>query len=105
MSIYSDHKVGALSDEEFKSLARWEEDHYPDFPDEPQRFCGECEYCKTMKRYAWDIVTREADGKQVLKQTDKYCYIDICVKDIEDIREVHTWDEVCEEHGELFNEI
>lgn len=104
MSCVSDYKCGALSYEEFKSLARKEyDDRYPDFPDEPTRYCHECEFCKHAKRFVREIVTREADGEQVLKTTDRYCYMDICVKDIENIREINSWDEVCEEHGELFD--
>ena len=104
MSSVSDYKCGALSYEEFKSLARREyDDRYPDFPDEPPRYCSECEFCKHGKRFIQEIVTREADGKQVLHQTDQLCWMDICIRDIDHIKEIHDWDEVCEEHGELFD--
>lgn len=101
MSIYSDHKCGALTDEEFKPLARREEASYPNFPEEQTRFCEECEFCKPAKRFIQEIVTREADGAQVLRQTENYCWMDICVRDTEHIREIHRWDEICNDHGEL----
>lgn len=78
-----------------------EDDRYPDYPVEPTRYCEECEFRKHSKRFVQEIVTREADGEPVLKTTDRYAWMDICVKDIDHIKEIHTWDEVCEDHGEL----
>ena len=109
MSIFNDSRRYGTDQEraEWERDMKWEfrgDDDYPDFPDEPERYCEECEYCKHAKRFVQEIVTRTADGKQVLKQTDRYCYFDVCVKDIENIREIHTWDKVCEDHGELFKE-
>lgn len=72
-------------------------------PEDITRYCEECEYCKLGKRFAQEIVTREADGKQVLKQTSRYAIMDICVRDIDHIKEIHGWDEVCEKHGELLD--
>ena len=77
-------------------------EHYLDFPDKGTRYCEECEFCKEGKRFVQEIVTREADGKQVLKQTDRYGYMDVCVRDIENIKEIHAYDEACEDHGEFF---
>ena len=74
-----------------------------DYPEERIWYCQECEFCKPAKRYAQEIVTR-IDGKSVLKNTDRYAYMDVCVKDVDDIHEIHSWDEVCKEHGELFSE-
>lgn len=102
MSIYSDYKCGALSYDEFKTLAIREcKEHYPNLPEERVWYCHECEFCKPAKKYMQEIVTRISDGKQVLKNTDKYGCMDVCVKDVDDIREIHAWDEVCNDHGEL----
>ena len=103
MSNVINNMCGALNIKSYPTKGKREDDRYPDFPDEPTRYCEECEFCKNAKRFVQEIVTREADGKQVLKTTDRYCYMDICVKDIENIREINSWDEVCEEHGELFD--
>lgn len=102
MSNVINNMCGALNIRSYPAKGKREDDRYPDFPDEPTRYCEECEFCKHAKRFVREIVTREADGEQVLKTTDRYCYMDICVKDIENIREINSWDEVCEDHGELF---
>ena len=107
MSIHNDDRRYGTDQEreEWESELKWEyrnANEYPDFPDEPTKYCEECEFCKHAKRFVREIVTREADGEKVLKTTDRYCFMDICVKDIENIREINSWDEVCEDHGELF---
>lgn len=106
MSILNDSRRYGTDQEreEWESEMNWEyrEENYPDSPDEPTHYCEECEFCKLAKRFVQEIVTREADGQQVLKQTDRYTFMDICVRDMGHIKEIHGWDEVCENHGELF---
>ena len=103
MSSVINNMCGALNIRNYPAKGKREDDRYPDFPDEPIRYCSECEFCKHGKRFIQEIVTREADGEQVLHQTDQLCWMDICVRDIENIKEIHDWDEVCEDHGELFD--
>ena len=112
MSAWSDWKAGHLTDDEYKSAMRREcEDHYPTdkLPFEPTCEC--CEYCKQGLAFAYSII--DLDGKKPTKDTPgdscvlkkdlhKQGYIQLCVKDIEHIKEVHLFDAVCEDHGELF---
>lgn len=105
MSILNDDRRYGTDEEraEWKAdLITEYEEHYPDYPYERERYCAECEFCKLAQRFVDEIVIREADGKQVYKKTNRYCFIDICVRDIEHIKEIHDYDEVCEDHGELF---
>lgn len=107
MSILNDNRRYGTDQErgEWEEELKYEcrgENNYPDFPDKPQRYCEECEFCQEAKRFVQEIVTREADRQQVLKQTDRYTFMDICVRDMGHIKEIHGWDEVCENHGELF---
>ena len=106
MSAYSDWKCGALTDQEFKSAMEREcKDWPPDGKPEFQYTCFDCEYCKiASKVFSWEIATREVDQKQVLHKTKNYCYVDLCVKDLDHIKEIHSYDDVCEDHGELFRE-
>lgn len=105
MSAYSDWKVGALSDDEYKFCMRRECKDWPlDGEYEYQYTCQECEYCVYGKRFAFDVVVREADGKHVLKQTRNYTYAEFCIRDKYNIKEIHGYDDVCEDHGELFRE-
>lgn len=108
MSAFSDWRVGALSDDEYKQAMRREcyDRIYPDAsPDDYYQYtCENCEYCRLGKRFTFDVVVREADGKHVLKQTREYTFTNYCVKDIENIREIKDYDDVCEDHGELFRE-
>ena len=107
MSILNDSRRYGTDQEraEWEEELKWEyrgDDNYPDYPDEPTKYCEVCEFCKPAKRFIQEIVKREADGAQVLKQTENYCWMDICIRDMEHIKEIHRWDEVCEDHGELF---
>ena len=104
MSLHNDSRQYGSDEEraEWKAELRREyEEHQPDYPEEPTHYCEECEYFKGGRKFVHEIVTREVDGKPVLHTKDDYCYMDVCVKDIEDIREVHCYDEVCDDHGEL----
>ena len=75
-------------------------------PEEIRYTCEECEYCKTYSKvFSWEIVTREADQKQVLHKTKNYCYVNLCVRDLDHIKEVNSYDDVCEDHGELSREV
>ena len=81
------------------------ERNYPDFPDEYHYTCYNCEFCKTyQKAFVHEIVTREVDGKPVLRKTNKYRYIDLCIRDLDNIKEVNSYDDICDEHGELYSE-
>lgn len=104
MSAYSDYKCGAISESEFKSAMRREcADMMPDYPPDPYPYtCQECEYCKNGERFVYDVVKRACDNKHVVKRLDRYAYTSFCVRDIEHIKEITGYEDVCEEHGELF---
>ena len=106
MSIHNDDRRYGTDQEraEWEEELKWEykREKYEAICSERTHYCEECEYFKGGRKFVHEIVTREVDGKPVLHTKDDYCYMDVCVKDIEDIREVHCYDEVCEEHGELF---
>ena len=105
MSAYSDWKVGALSDAEYRSAMKREcKDWPPDGEFEYHYTCQDCEFYKIGYRFFREIGIREADQKEVIKTTKKYCYMDLCTKDIEMIREINSYDDICEDHGELFRE-
>lgn len=106
MSAYSDWKCGALTDEEFKSAMEREcKDWPPDGEVEHIYTCQDCEFCKMyQKAFVHEIVTREVDGQPVLRKTKNYRYIDLCIRDIDNIKEVNSYDDVCDEHGELYRE-
>lgn len=109
MSAYSDWKCGALSDDEYKAAMRREcyDRIYPDAsPEDYYHYtCQDCEYCKTYQSvFRWDIATREVDGKQIQRETREYRFVDLCIRDQDHIKEVHSYDDVCEDHGELFKE-
>ena len=105
MSILNDDRRYGTDQEreEWESELKWEyrNEYQPDYPFKTTRYCEECEFCKPAKRFIQEIVTREADGAQVLRQTENYCWMDVCIKDTEHIREIHRWDEICNDHGEL----
>lgn len=111
MSAYSDHKHGYISDDEYKSAMRREcADFYDRPPDVYDYTCQECEFCKLGKTFAYtiaDIYGKEPPKEEprhrlVLKKTKRYGYVDLCTRDIENIREISRYDDVCEDHGELF---
>lgn len=104
MSAYSDWKVGALSDDEYEFCVRREcKDYPPDFEDTYEYQCSECEYCVDGKRFSFDVVER-IDGKHVLKQTHNYTMAEFCIRDKYNIKEIHGYDDICEDHGELIRE-
>ena len=106
MSAYSEWRCGALTDEQFKSAMDREcKDWPPDGEPEYHYTCQDCEYCKMYaKRFVWEPAIREADGQLIVRKTNNYCYMDLCIKDLDNIREINSYDDVCEDHGELFRE-
>ena len=121
MSAYSDWKCGAISREEYESIMREEDarDRYyeysleqADIPFEPTCEC--CEFCKRGLKFCYDIVDiftgqppkKDTVGTNCVLKKDLHSqgYMDICVRDIEHIKEINTFDPVCEDHGELYYE-
>lgn len=103
MSAYSDYVNGYISEQEYISAMRREEGDFYDRPPDPYPYtCQECEFCKNGLVFVRDIVKRECDNRLVTKRSDRYGYASFCVKDIEHIKEITGYEDVCEEHGELF---
>ena len=114
MSVHSTYYE---DEEEYKRDLAWEYRteqaglyHYDDdeIPFEPT--CEECEFCKQGLAFSHDIVDlygndqdHGAKGRLVIKKDlHRQGYIHLCVRDIEHIKEIHLFDPVCEDHGELF---
>ena len=103
MSVHSNHYEDP---EEYERDLRaeyareeYEERHGIEIPFYTHQFvCQECEYFKTGKRFV-----REACGDKI-KTTKKRTYFDLCIKDLDNIKEIHSYDDVCPEHGELYAE-
>lgn len=112
MSAYSDYKGGLISESQYKSYMEREcaDIYYDDavIPFEPT--CEECEFCKQGMAFSHDIVDLDgndqdhgAKGRLVLKKAlHRQGYIQLCIRDLEHIKEVNGFDKVCEDHGELF---
>ena len=120
MSAWSDWKAGYISDAEYESIMRAEDARDKAYeysveqagiPFEPT--CENCEFCKRGLTFCYDVVTY--DGKKPeFNDPGSYCvlkkdhhrqgYVDLCVRDIEHIKEINTYDPVCEDHGELYYE-
>lgn len=100
MSAYSDYKCGAISESEYKSAMRRECGET--YPPEPYNYtCQECEYCRDGKVFVSEIVKRECDNRLVTAESKRYGLAEFCIKDLDNIRQIHSYDNVCEEHGEL----
>ena len=126
MSVWSDWKCGAISEEEYRAYMQREDARdrayeyaveqaglYHDddeLPFEPT--CESCIYCKLGTRQAWEIARYDGkdaepdDPRKILvlrraKNEDGYrkAYIHLCVKDIEHIKEVNNYDG-CEEYDD-----
>lgn len=106
MSAWSDYRCGAISEQEFKyAMQRECGDLFYGDEQEPKTYhCQDCEFCKAGERFVRDVEIREVDKKPVVKTTKRVCYTTYCVKDIEKIREIDDWDEVCDDPGALFDE-
>ena len=104
MSAYSDYTNGYISESEYISAMRREcGDRYDEIPEPYHYTCDDCEFCKNGLVFVHDIVKREADNRLVTKRSNKYAYTSFCVRDIEKIREITGYDDVCDDHGELFS--
>lgn len=102
MSAYSDYKCGAISESEFKlAMERECGDFYDRPPDTYDYTCQECEYCRDGKVFVSEIVKRECDNRLVTAESKRYGCAEFCIKDLDNIRQIHSYDDVCEEHGEL----
>ena len=109
MSVHSTYYE---DEEEYRRDLAWEYRteqaglyHYDDDVEETYT-CEECPYCKRGKRFAMDIVTlygeepdRETPRRELyLKEnTKRLAYMDLCVRDIENIRQINTFDNACED--------
>ena len=65
-------------------------------------YCDQCEYCKHGLRFVREA--EEKDGRLVVKTTNKTTVAEYCAKDPDYIKEIHGYDEVCVEHGELYED-
>lgn len=116
MSVHSTYYE---DEEEYKRDLAWEYRteqaglyHYDDdeIPFEPT--CEECEFCKRGLTFCYDVVdffsgkapTNDTIGTNCVLKKDlhRQGYVDLCVRDIEHIKEINLFDPVCEDHGELF---
>lgn len=108
MSAYSEWKAGLITDDQYKSSyakEQWEQDHPYDFePDNPEYTCENCEFCKLGLCFVREPVIRQADNRVVIRETKRECYTHYCARDIEHIKEINTYDPVCDDHGDLFTE-
>ena len=87
----------------YKELRDYYDRHYPD--GEYHYTCQDCEHCKMYaQRFVWEPAIREADGTLIVNKTNRYGYMHLCIRDLDHIKEVNSYDDVCEDHGELFRE-
>ena len=63
--------------------------------------CCECEYCTMGERFVRQPAIRKADGQLIIETTKQYTRAAFCTKDINFVREIHEYDDVCDEHGDL----
>lgn len=108
MSVHSNHYE---DEEEYRRDLYYEyrteqEGLYQYDDDIVEHTCEECPYCKRGKRFAMDIVTlygkepdRETPRRELyLKEnTKRMAYMDLCVRDIENIRQINDFNDACEE--------
>lgn len=66
--------------------------------------CVDCEYCTRGKRFVRQPAIRKADGQMIIETTKDYTWAAFCTKNTDCIVEIHEYDDVCEEHGDLFCE-
>ena len=117
MSVHSNHYD---NEEEYERDLAWEyrDSRKPNpkcCPYEPEPYeptCDDCEYCKTGLTFTYDIIdlwtkeepTKDTPGNRCTlhKDLNRQGYVNLCVRDIDNIKEIHTWSKVCDDHGELF---
>lgn len=116
MSIFSDHKAGCIDDDTFNAeCARMNREDRADrelLPFEPvKHYCEECPHFKTGLTFPSEIcdiygntgVSRDTPRYNLVIKKDRarYGYTHLCVKDIEHIKEVNPYDEICDDMEEM----
>jgi hypothetical protein len=63
--------------------------------------CGDCEYCHMGHRLARGGVWDENTQRIVTKELGHVAITHYCLKNLDCVKEVHEYDPVCEDHGEI----
>lgn len=59
--------------------------------------CEECRFCKEAMRFSYEPTIRE-DNRVVIQENRKRMgYMDVCIKDLDHIKQIHGYDSACEE--------